>query len=258
MRGWRLDPVAGPLPGPVRGSDSLKFLRSPVIYKGGAWQRCVTGGRPGPSRGRRDTAAPWPPETPERSAALTENQERTLGGSPSPGGRPERPLPTPTRLTWDWEQEGEARPRPRTAPSGLGGCTQSGRESREGATRSTYPTRNAAAARPLLEKAAASGSAAPSPGAPQRRSSPGGSLETPAPSSASWRGEHLPSPSSDAALPLNLPPAPVLGRKRFHPCGDSPLKATPIWGAGGGGGIRGERRLEGCSTGPLRGTWGWG
>lgn len=153
--GWRLDPRMGPLPGPVRGSDSLKFLPSPVIYKATHSNGCVTlGAAPAPPAAS-GTQRPRPPGTPERAAAAAAGRRepprgdrsapragvrRPLGvaeagltppcppppGSPGIGSDRGRrdPAPGPPPLGWRLPGKGRGRPgllpppetRPRPAP----------------------------------------------------------------------------------------------------------------------------------------------
>lgn len=150
-----------------------------------------------------------------------------MGGPPASGAAT-RPLPTPTLRTQDWKRE-EARTRPRTAPSGLEAVLEGRGESGEGATRSPSPTLNAAAARPLLEEAVASRSAALSSNSLRRGRAPGGILETPNPCSGYWRGSPSPKPFQGPAPPLNLPSSPTFGRRGFHAYRDFPPKCEDLW-----------------------------
>lgn len=248
----------GPLPGPVRGSDSLKFLLSPVIYKGGPWQRLRhAGSRPGPSRRRRD--AVWRPKTPGRASAghgcQTRDQECALGGRRAPGGAALRPLPTPTRRPRDWKRKGEVRPRPRTAPSGLEAVLEGG-GIRGGGNAIAFPHPKHGRRPPPAGGGGGFRIGGAKPGRPTEEALPMPDPGDPNPRPPGLAPEevtHLHGPSPGAAPPPNLPPSPALGRRGFHAGRDSPLKATSntrtLIGGGGGGQFKGALHSGFCCGG---------
>lgn len=215
----------GPLPGPVRGSDSLKFLLSPVIYKAAHGNGCVTlAASPAPPAAAGTLCgSPRPPGGRRLGTAVRPESRSAPSGVGGPRGAALRPLPTPTQPPRDWERKGEARPRPRTAPSGLEAVLEGGGNPWRGQRDRLPPPKT----RPL-------------PAPCWRRpwlQDPRRPVRTPHGGDASARDRGDPSSPRPPALapgevtpgvapPPNLPPSPALGRRGFHAGGDSPPKAT--------------------------------
>ncbi|XP_049724886.1 translation initiation factor IF-2-like [Elephas maximus indicus] len=138
---------------------------------------------PAPPAAAAGTRRPRPPETPERSAAGRGGRTRTTSTpsrDPQPGGgRPHAPCPHPPSSPRIGSKRGRCDPAPGPPPLGWRLLWKGG--IRGGGDPIAFPTPNTAAARPLLEEAVVSGLAEPSPDAPQRGRSTGGTLETPTP-----------------------------------------------------------------------------